>query len=252
MDKYFLLLQKDPPKLVEELQFLIISVVNKFVKSKAFTFENKEDIIQAINEQLLTDKIYKIQKHYNSTTKLTTYFTSTVINLCYDIIKMNSKRIDIDYFDENINNYTENCPNQHIILVLKEEVKKLEKILLLFGKKRIKLLLFLKVNYEIKISIEDLVNFDSSFSEISDYSIEQINSKIPKKNKYEIIAEVLKSFSDEISSADSLRKWTDEKIKEIILLLNGKPPIASYDSETLGILVEKYFETKNYELYENV
>ena len=43
-------------------------------------------------------------------------------------------------------------------------------------------------------------------------------------------------------------KWIDRsirKIEEIIELMNGNPPRANYDKETLQILIEKYYIKKS-------
>jgi hypothetical protein len=42
----------------------------------------------------------------------------------------------------------------------------------------------------------------------------------------------------EIPPPDSLRRRVDDKIGQIIQLLNGSPPNATYDWQTLGILLE--------------
>jgi hypothetical protein len=40
-------------------------------------------------------------------------------------------------------------------------------------------------------------------------------------------------------SADTLRKWTDHRIREILRLLNGNPPQAAFERKTLGELLER-------------
>lgn len=43
---------------------------------------------------------------------------------------------------------------------------------------------------------------------------------------------------------DSLRRWSDRKINDIIQVLNGNPPKKSYTKESLKILIEYYFSNK--------
>ena len=64
----------------------------------------------------------------------------------------------------------------------------------------------------------------------------------------EIYISILPFFIDcenKKRNSDALRKWIDEKVVEIIELLNGRPPERAYTRETLRILFEKYDQQVN-------
>ncbi len=74
--------------------------------------------------------------------------------------------------------------------------------------------------------------------------IEELNSnpEISDSELYEHLTLILNSYENKNNSVDAVRIWVKEKINELIELMNGDHPVSLYTKETLGVLMEKYFE----------
>jgi hypothetical protein len=57
---------------------------------------------------------------------------------------------------------------------------------------------------------------------------------------FSLLQPILCKLEKSSISADSLRRWMNRRIIEILDLLNGSPPTSAHSRETLGILFEDY------------
>ncbi|MFC2132780.1 hypothetical protein ACFLRG_03180 [Bacteroidota bacterium] len=234
------LLYEAPEKFIIKYQSLIGFIVNSYVINGFFNRSDADDHIQSINESLLK-KINKIQDQYNYKTKIKTYFSVIVRNNCKEIIRKTTlKFVDIEKV-ENLS-YVVSEPINNI--VLKQEFDKLNKILMMFNRQRHKLELCLKLIYNIPVKFKDFKNYNSLFEKTSYLEImKNINpgTELRKKMIYNILAPYFNRFENKNNSGDALRKWLGFKIKEVINILNGDPPVSSYNEESFQILLEKYY-----------
>jgi len=238
------LLYNNPNEMLKNYQNIIQIIVQKFVGKRLFNAFEKEDVSQFINEKMLTEKIKKIQAQYDNSTYLRTYFSRIVQNLCYEYRRKFKQQPTIE-LDEN---EFSSSPDFNE-LVIRDEFKRLAAILKLFKNSRNKLVLCLKLISRVEIADDDLLSycpkcdsdklrnltgrFGEDYYDMKDLEI------------YNIITPFFNKCDGKNNSVDALRKWLDAKITEIIKILNGNPPQASYDKETLKILVQKYYESNN-------
>ena len=69
---------------------------------------------------------------------------------------------------------------------------------------------------------------------------EFVSEKMESKEIYRILTPFLNRYEKKENTDDAVRNWTEVRIQEIIEVLNGRGRGATYDKETLKILVEKY------------
>ena len=237
------LLNENPEGLIIKYQSLIGFIVGSYVINGFFQRHEKDDIIQNINESLLK-KISRIQSQYNSQTRVKTYISVIIRNSCREIIR--KVKLNIVHND-NIENlvFVVNEPENK--LVLKQEFDRLDKIFTMFYRHRYKLELCLKLIYNIPVKFADFKNYNSAFDKASYLGImKNINpgNEMRKRKIYRILLPYFNRFEKKNNNEDALRKWLRFKTDEMIRLLNGNPPVSSYNEDVLQILLEKYYSER--------
>lgn len=237
------LLQNNPQGLILKYQGLIEFIVDTYVIHGFFNRYDRDDIIQSINESLLR-KIPKLQKQYNNSTRVKTYISVIIRNNCKEILR--KSRIEIVDV-KNIENLQSVVNEPELKLVLTQEFDRLEKIFMMYYRQRYKLELCFKLLYNIPVKFKDFKNYSADFDKYSYLKIiKDINpgTEIRKRKIYRILLPYFNLAENKDNSEDALRKWLRFKTNEIIRLLNGDPPVSSYDEESLQILLEKYYFEK--------
>lgn len=253
-DDHYRLLMDNPHKFVEANQSFIKGMVQYF-HAKGFIREQEEDdLVQSINEKLLTDRIQKMQHQYNASVELHIYFSKVVYNLCRELLRRRQKekniRYDSDYVERSIS------PNNDTLtgLIIEEELRRLNNIFRLYFKERIKLMLILKILSRIPLSKTDIKRYCPGLTGkevdqiLNDFHDEYI--RLNNKEIYERINLLHKRCHHKTSSADSIRKWVEPRITRILNLMNDRHRqrfSAQYTKETLIILLRKYFESNLFE-----
>ena len=242
------LLYNNPKQLIVNYQPLIQKIVLQFKNKGFLTLHETEDLIQSINEELLISKIKVIQKQYNGTSYLATYFSKIVYNLCLERLRIHRRRKDfIDLQKREI--VPSNPVDQTNDLIIDEEVKRLSIIMRLNFTNRMKLeICLLALNgWPFK---EILLQYCGSLPRRYIERAEKIERQYNSLNKKDIYADLIFLFNyceKKSIKADALRKWVDARINEIIKLMNNKLDdlnVSHYNHETIYLLFDKYFEKK--------
>lgn len=240
---YIRLLNNNPEKLILSIQILIDTIVGRFLRSGCFNYQEKEDLKQQINEELLK-KIPKLQAQYNGKSTLTTYLSAVIVNICYEILRKNKKNhlyikeeFQVEYGSEVMDTF-----------IIKEEIKLFKNALELFYKQKSRLILFLKLKYRIPLSLSDFkkVYIQITGKEFDDFiqRIDPFDLATDVKIFTELVP-FIKKYENKEVTPDSIRKWIKQKTNELIEIMNGDPPVSNYNEETLQILFEKYHQYQN-------
>lgn len=238
------LLNKDPKELIVKYQELITIIVNKFIGSGSINASNRDEFVQVVNERLLFS-IDNIKKQYKGLSLVKTYFSTIIRNICLEEINKQKKHKHLDI--ETIYQYETDNVKLMENTYLNDEFDRLNKILIMYNKKAAKLEFCLKVLYRLKVRITDFTKYCLKFkpNKIKDL-IEQVHptKMIPEFELFEILTPYINKCDRQTNKPDALRRWIKRKIEEIIVLMNGNPPRANYDNETLQILFEKFYTSK--------
>ncbi|MHC1706303.1 MAG: hypothetical protein AB9842_02145 [Bacteroidales bacterium] len=236
------LLHQNPGELIVKYQPIVLVVVQVFMKSGYFRGEGKEEIVQQINEKLL-ERIEKIRQQYNGFAQLRTYFSAVVRNLCLEIIRKGRIRDVIRLVEEYDHNLSYS-PDQLNRMIIDQELKRLDIILSMFYSLRPKLILCLKAIQRIPLNESDVLEYCrrpdfKGFEEECDFLQKAIGRN--DKEIYRTLNQLFNKVEGKNTNLDATRKWISSKLEEVLTLLNGNPPRAYYNHETLKILLEKYF-----------
>jgi len=234
------LLQSDPDAFILQCQKIINIFVKRYISTGMFKPEDKDDIVQSINEALI-NRLPTIRTQYNGKALLQTYVSAIIQNMCFDIYNSGHESAEQVPFPES-KQILYNHPEKNVLI--EEEIKRFHSIIQLFHKQRSKVLLCLKVHYQLLLTLDDI---DSCFPGISDQHAEFLLSsfganydEMKVEDMFEILTQVFNLYQAKKTQSDSLRRWTQHKADEIIQLLNGRPVRSAHNDESLKILLEKY------------
>lgn len=232
------LLRTDPHGLLLRHQETIRIIVKIYIDSGMFSHNDFEDLVQQVNVRLL-EKMPVIQANFDGSCLFRTYLSQVIRNACLNLHDRDTRQPRFSHL-EGAGIASREEP--HSRLLIEHDARVLMAILDQFNTQRPKLLLCLKLYYRIPIGRNDVLDWwphcPQNRIEYLLTTFGEFFGDIPESELYERIQPLFAEMERKSGPADSLRRWVDEKINQIIRLLNGSPPDASYDRKTLGILLE--------------
>jgi RNA polymerase sigma factor (sigma-70 family) len=204
-------------------------------------WEDKQDVKQEVILHLIKTKD-SICSQFKNEAKFGTYIMSVILN-CIKRIKYLDRREPKTVSLNLIYHYPDHQNNLQIYLL--DEFERLSHCLNLFGKKKNKLILSLKLIFRIPLAPADILAYfpEASQAEISE--LMEISTKtgdeLKQKHIYDSIISLYNKAENRVHTADSLRKWMNSKLEEICTLLNSNGRHSNYDKESIQLLMEKYF-----------
>lgn len=236
------LLRSDPQGLILRYQETIGIIVRTFVRTGMFHPSEIDDVIQQINQDLL-EKFPRIRTQFNGTTLVRTYLSSIIRHTCLDLNrKKQAAPVMLSFEDIRApavpGDYDRN-------IAVEQSIRMLHAVLAQFHTERPRLLLCLKTMYRIPLEHKDILAWWPDCQETDVAALieasRNVEKKLTDKQVFEILHPFMSRAESKDSSADSIRRWTDERITSIIILLNGSPPTAMHTKETLGTLLDMFF-----------
>ncbi len=235
------LLREEPRELIIKYQDLIQIIVKKYIASKMFHSSDYEDVVQAVNEDLL-GKLEKIREQYNGIALLKTYFSAIVRNSCLKIYDKRKKDIRVFPLGDE-DPIVEETATQN--LAIEYDLERLKRIFKYYHKKKEKVILCVKLYFRLRVNKGDVI---ACFPDCSEEDVLAFlghfgthYEEMDSKEVYRIVTLLLNNYEGKSNTVDAVRNWSEVRIREIIQLLNGKRRESSYDKESLRILTEKYF-----------
>jgi DNA-directed RNA polymerase specialized sigma24 family protein len=238
-DRDIELLHSKPEKLVAKHQKMIQAVAKTGLKNGWVPASEIDDAIQTISLELL-GKMEAVRKNYDGRALLRTYLSQIAMNICKRYHKTKSP---IQRSAESL----DSLPSRELVFdgVLIDEARdRFRAILLLYGHRLPKILLFLKLFFRIPIGSGDVLKcypqcrnrdldlllrlFSGDYSSMFDRQI------------MEILTPFVNKMEKSSTSPDAYRRWIALIIGEICDLLNGDPPTARFNRETVSLLFEDY------------
>ncbi|HRY33089.1 MAG TPA: sigma-70 family RNA polymerase sigma factor [Bacteroidales bacterium] len=236
------LLHESPGELIVKYQPIVLVIVRMFMRSGYFRGEEPQEVIQSVNEKLL-DRIERIRSNYNGISRLRTYFSAVIRNLCLERIRKG--RVEEVYrLMEEQENSLSYSPDQLNRLIIRQELERLDTVLKLLYTQRHKIVLILKALLRIPAREEEVrLLLEAPVSQSLEESVAMLvrGDFRSDREAFQHLSRVFNFLEGKQNSEDSIRKWIYIREGEIIQLLNGDPPRANHNHETLRILFDRYF-----------
>jgi len=208
----------------------------------------REDIFQEILARLIEDKIYKIREKYDfnfhKISSFTSYFMVTVRNIYIDIIRERNVRPLTAGGVQEIGDVADLHGDKKMIdrLLINEELTKLQTILVLYYKIRARLELCLKFKYRIPVTRHDIEKCFPNCREEDIKTLTQDFTTAKDKRVFEKILSVFNYHEARENKSDTLRKWVNVKVDEIIMHLNRTHSARVYNNKNFADFIALYYQ----------
>lgn len=215
-------------------------VVQKYINNNIIPLKEKEDIVMSIVEKFWNSKD-KINSSFQGKSLITTYYSAIINKMCCELIRKEKKHwyntIDSEY-DDFMTSFKSNAYETEKNIILKNEINRLSKSIMLFGKNSHKVNLFIKYYYNIQIYDSDIQNYTiNNFDFVKRKLKNKPNEKINKAEKFENIASIINFLENKKIKSDAARMWLNKNIQTILSRLNHNGN-SKHNEETLSILLE--------------
>lgn len=238
-------LRQEPGRLLTHYQFIVEATVTQFIARGFFAGEEKSELVQEINIQLLEKKLERIREQYNGSVYLRTYFSKVVYNSCLEIARR-QKRQPRFLTEETLHETPGSGLDAYEQMAIRDELYRLEGFLRGLGARRMKSELCLKLFARLILKYLDIKAYDTAATKPAVEKIKSIffqaYDHFTDKEVYEQIVGLFNAFENKLTDGDSLRKWVSQLADRLIELLNGHPPVGAYSREVLAILLRLYYE----------
>jgi RNA polymerase sigma factor (sigma-70 family) len=237
-DPDFELFRNDPHALLLSVQGLVGSIVRIYIESGMFPLSEKADIVQSVNLELL-ERIPAIRENYNGSALLRTYLTAIVRNICLRLAQRAAqRRRRIQTVPDDLED-----PSMQVDRYSIEQVRVIFRaVVRQFGEQSPKLVICLKLRYRQPLYRPDIVDWWPNCRKRDLNKILAIfggnYEKLTDKQVYTRATPMFNVVEGRINGEDALRKWTAEKIDEILGILNTTYPEAAFGEDVLGLLFE--------------
>ena len=233
------LLHNDPGALVVLYQDMVGIVVWNAIQRGMFPPSEREELIAAVTAKLL-ELFPRLRRTYNGTSLLRTYVSAIVINLLNRMAREQKRtKRSLPPVESGAEDPALELAGHDIDVF----VRRLDTILGLFAQLTSKLVVILKCYYRIALDTAEVMSWYprcDAFSRDQILSLSRSSGKtVPHGELFAALALIVGEAEGRRVSADSLRKWTDHRIAEILRLLNGNPPRSAFDRKSLGELLER-------------
>lgn len=242
------LLEADFNTLVMKYTPLIAYLVSKLTIGGGQEDDTRKGLEQETATGIMEKADY-IRKHYKPEKIFRNYIWSVIENSLLNQVK--AKKINLLPI-EGVN-LEKDTPapgfSADQSLCLEDGFRHLQQIILSYNHEHTKLELCLKTAYSLKCACDDLLAMFENGTEgqAEEFGLigEELNKSLKaegftQSRRFEIIAPVLNLADGTKTFAESYLRWTNERIAEIILLLNQKG-LRCIDRKTFAVLVEYYF-----------
>lgn len=222
-------------------------LIQRFLRQKIADPETQRDVYQEVVVRLLQKKLAGIYRHYrfdfDKKRLFSSYFMVTVRNIYIDIVREKSmlpnKEISLE--DVRESGLVEDSPPIGRLIV-EEELLKLNAILKMFYRSTAKIELCLKLKYRIRLNRREVLR---SYPQCSEEEIESLSANYQQWRDHAVFKEIVPIFNrweGKTNQGDTLRKWLDLKIEEIIGQLNRTHDRRVYNSKNFGDLLSLYYQ----------
>lgn len=242
-----------PEKSVERFRDIIEYVVRKYNDPYYLHPFSADDLRQHIYLNLL-ENIERVKAIYRGEARVRTYMSAVIRNYALGFIR--SRRSDRPEAIDTDKQATPFAGQQQVVagMEISIEIKRLTQILILFGKKKGKVELVLKGYFGRVLTREDVEKYLSKLinEKFLMAFIERVNSRSGNTDGeiFEIYTDFFNEVEGKQNTVDAMRKWTLRVIDELIQKLNNTHEKRTHNKESLGILLNFYFEPREKKVIE--
>ena len=232
------LLRSNKGEFVLRCQPIIRFIVQRYTASGMFKANNVPDIIQTVNEKLIK-RLTSTENNFDGSVLMATYINVVIRNICLRIHERERAAVKTISLTE-INQHSDDDNDR--ALMIEEEIQRLELAMKLCGTQRFKILVCMKVYFRLSITKNEIMK---CFNDITEMEKQTLSNRFGgiyddsfEIENFNLLAVMINKKENKNTSGNSTRRWTEENIRKVLILLNGDPPNRTHTRETLKFLLE--------------
>jgi DNA-directed RNA polymerase specialized sigma24 family protein len=235
----------------ETLLFLIKKVVERYVRQKIIPQREFEDVMMTVVEKVYSRK-EKIENAFEGRSTLTTYYIAVINRVCCEVIRK-EKQVwqtveDVESMSTGNTEQTEHYETEKKLIVT-QEVKRLEYLLLLLNHDKEKVILFLKFYFDIPVDFSDVTGYAKDRSK-EVFLLLTSTKPQSREDTFTCLADVVNKVENKHIGKDAVRIWFTSQLNSLIERLNGNDPGCCHNRESLSILMEMLYRKENHVLHQ--
>jgi len=216
-------------------------IVKKFVKNKSIHSSEFDEIKQIILEKYLQKKD-KIEINFTQKSKPETYISAILFRMVLEVLRTehNKKQRYLD-FEDNIKIFEkEKIINPEEKLIIQNEREYLKRVLNTFGKEQLKIVLFIKIYYQINITNIEINKYSRNITCRKVLNSLGDNKELKEKEIFLLLSKLQNIAENKEVKPDAIRMYVNNSIKKILERLNGQNNRTFYTKKTLALLFEVF------------
>jgi len=222
----------------DQLMEIVKKVISRHVAKGSIPKREASDAEMSVFEKFW-DNRRKIFNSFEGRSQITTYCIAVANRMCCEFIRKEKKHWN--QMHENMETVAELRHNTSRYeaeknILVNQEVKRFSNALHFFNGERSKLKLFLKYYFDVPVKHSDAEDYFQNNPEAV-LSLLNQSGKYSKKEKFEMLAELVNRVEEKNIKSDSVRMWLNDRIDTLLRRLNGEG-ISMHNNESLAILLE--------------
>lgn len=225
------------------------------IKSGYYQREDFSDLYQDVMEFLIR-KEKTIRTNWLEKASFSTFLSKIVFNKCLEFQKKKAtgrkRSATLNYYDpDDITGAFSNIRHYDLspesLLIIQFACRRLHYILETYGHERQKLLFSLKAFYRIVLKLLDLDGY-----RMNEGQQERINCWIENLNRMEddgtreeikkILTNIFNLLEESDNGTDAIRKWTWDRVEQMIMILNRPPFRSAFNRDTFHLLFMRCYD----------
>lgn len=237
-------LNNSPEVLLTRYQPIISAAATRFIARGFFRPEERDELVQEINLQLLEKKLSKMRAQYSGAVLLRTYFAKIVQNAFLEMARTKMRQPTL--LGEEILEYRQDgVVSPEGKLIIRDELLRLEALLKDWPNGYRTRLCF-KLWTRSLLQNADIQFYQSpGTAQAVGRLMETCSRGYDDLNEgavFSLLVELLNLVEAKNTDGDSLRRWNLQQADRLIEMLNGIPPVSRHSRESLRILLRMYFD----------
>ncbi len=212
-------------------------VVSKFVNNGSIGFQTFDDVKQNILSKYL-EKQEKIESAFTGSSKVETYLSAVFYRMTLEYIRSTKSYSQkyCEFYDNFDDANSDSALTPEMKMIVESERKYFSRVLTTLGKDAIRIKLYCKVYFRLKINKTEAVRLFGE--QYADWALEVLNGDFKNDGDvYNALCEVNNKVNNKELKPDSVRMFINSSLNRVINRMNHGNR-AMYDKESMGILFE--------------
>ncbi|ALO14652.1 hypothetical protein L21SP5_00985 [Salinivirga cyanobacteriivorans] len=221
----------------DTLKELITKVVARYIARGAIPRREQADVETAIIEKFLL-KQEQIDSAFQGKAKISTYYIAVINRMCAEVIRKEQKHWYSlnEHDDKKILADSTTYFDASKQTLVNEELKRFRATIMLFNGSSAKVLLFLKLYYDIPITTQEIRNYAENKTAKAQKIIE-MRSELSKAELNQKLADLVLLVEGKKVGGDAVRMWINKQMDTLLCRLNGQNK-SFHNKETIGLMLE--------------